>query len=249
MTRLPVSIAALAALAFVAYVPLTATAGAAQLSQSNVSYKNPSTLKTATPIKHLVVLYQENVSFDHYFGTYPHAANKPGETKWVAKPGTPSVNGLTPALLYHNPNLYNPVRLNAQQALTCDQDHNYTAEQMAEDKGLMDKFVQNTTGSPYSAYEYCPKDIALGYYDGNVVTGLWNYAQHFVLGDNSWGTNFGPSTPGALNLVTGDTGTALCGPSSAVINSSPCGKYAALSQRSQGDQLWRLRPLLRCLLE
>src|SRR5436305_1190476 len=26
---------------------------------------------TATPIKHLVVIFQENVSFDHYFGTYP----------------------------------------------------------------------------------------------------------------------------------------------------------------------------------
>src|SRR5262245_23507493 len=30
---------------------------------------------TKTPIKHLVVIFQENVSFDHYFGTYPTAAN------------------------------------------------------------------------------------------------------------------------------------------------------------------------------
>src|SRR3954451_20479301 len=34
----------------------------------------------ATPIQHLVVIFQENVSFDHYFGTYPKAANRPGET-------------------------------------------------------------------------------------------------------------------------------------------------------------------------
>jgi phospholipase C len=33
---------------------------------------------TATPIHHLVVIFQENVSFDHYFGTYPHAANVDG---------------------------------------------------------------------------------------------------------------------------------------------------------------------------
>ena len=33
---------------------------------------------TATPIEHLVVIFQENVSFDHYFGTYPHAANTDG---------------------------------------------------------------------------------------------------------------------------------------------------------------------------
>ena len=39
---------------------------------------------TRTPIKHLVVIFQENVSFDHYFGTYPVAQNKPGETPFRA---------------------------------------------------------------------------------------------------------------------------------------------------------------------
>ena len=51
--------------------------------------------ETATPIKHLVVIFDENVSFDHYFGTYPYAANTPGQgTPFHAKPGTPNVNGL-----------------------------------------------------------------------------------------------------------------------------------------------------------
>ncbi len=36
--------------------------------------------RTATPIKHVVVIFQENVSFDHYFGTYPDAANTDGQT-------------------------------------------------------------------------------------------------------------------------------------------------------------------------
>src|SRR5271165_3647586 len=49
---------------------------------------------TATPIKHLVVIFDENVSFDHYFGTYPYAPNPPGEPAFHAKPGTPHVNGL-----------------------------------------------------------------------------------------------------------------------------------------------------------
>ena len=49
---------------------------------------------TATPIKHLVVIFQENVSFDHYFGTYPQAANTGGQT-FHAAAGTPSVDGLT----------------------------------------------------------------------------------------------------------------------------------------------------------
>ena len=60
---------------------------------------------TATPIKHLVVIFQENVSFDHYFGTYPVATNQKGEPQFHAKPGTPTVNGLTNALLNNNPNL------------------------------------------------------------------------------------------------------------------------------------------------
>ena len=37
------------------------------------------TLATATPIKHLVVIFNENISFDHYFGTYPVATNPAGE--------------------------------------------------------------------------------------------------------------------------------------------------------------------------
>ncbi len=50
--------------------------------------------RIGSPITHLVVIFQENVSFDHYFGTYPHAANTDGR-KFHARPGTPSVNGLT----------------------------------------------------------------------------------------------------------------------------------------------------------
>src|ERR1700683_3355850 len=50
------------------------------------------TNRTATPIKHLVVIFDENESFDHYFGTYPYAANTDG-TRFVAKPGTPKVDG------------------------------------------------------------------------------------------------------------------------------------------------------------
>jgi phospholipase C len=45
----------------------------------------------------------------------------------------------------------------------------------------------------------------MGYYDGNTVTALWNYAQAFAMNDNSYGTNFGPSTVGALNLISGQT--------------------------------------------
>jgi phospholipase C len=163
--------------------------------------------RTATPIKHLVVLFDENVSFDHYFGTYPKAANTDG-SPFYAKPGTPRVNGLTPQLLTHNANEYNPERLSPAQALTCDQNHSYGPEQKAFDGAKMDMFIQNTaqdtcTGQPIL---YGAPGLDMDYYDGNTVTGLWNYAQNYAMSDSNYDTNFGPSTPGALNLISGDDG-------------------------------------------
>ncbi len=161
--------------------------------------------QTLTPIKHVVVIYGENVSFDHYFGTYPNAANPAGQPAFHAAAGTPSVNGLSTSLLSANPNSANPTRLDRSEALTCDQDHGYTAEQKAFDHGLMDKFVENTEQATCKAPNVGKPGLVMDYYDGNTVTGLWNYAQHFALSDNSYGTTFGPSSPGALNLVSGQT--------------------------------------------
>ncbi|HEX3811301.1 MAG TPA: alkaline phosphatase family protein [Mycobacteriales bacterium] len=164
--------------------------------------------KTTTPIKHVVVLFDENVSFDHYFGTYPNAKNPKGETKFTAQPGTPTVNGLTGSLLTDNLNAYNPTRLSPAQAVTCDQNHSYKPEQQAADHGLMDKFSEYTGSgdcTSTSTGEYYRPGLVMDYYDGNTVTGLWNYAQRFSMSDNSYDTNFGPSTPGALNLISGQT--------------------------------------------
>jgi phospholipase C len=70
--------------------------------------------------------------------------------------------------------------------------------------GLLDKFVQATsrTGTGCAT----TGSTVMGYYDGNTVTALWNYAQHYAMNDNSFGTNFGPSTVGAINLISGQTG-------------------------------------------
>jgi phospholipase C len=177
-----------------------------------------ASLPTTTPIKHLVVLFQENASFDHYFGTYPDAANPPVEPAFTPRGNTPVVNGLTPQLLTSNPNTVLPFRLDRSQALTCSQVHNYLPEQQAQDAGAMDKFVQFGEGKATNSRQYCPAGTVMGYFDGNTVTGLWNYAQHFAMNDNSFGTVFGPSTPGALSLVAADTSGVICGPKSAVYN-------------------------------
>jgi phospholipase C len=163
---------------------------------------------TTTPIKHVVVIYGENVSFDHYFATYPAATNPSGEPTFKARDDTPTVNSLVSAgLLTNNPNLAQPFRLDRSEAFTCSQDHNYTDEQKAFDGGLMDKFVQ-ATGRHGSLGCRIDGSTVMGYYDGNTVTALWNYAQRFALDDNSYGTTFGPSTPGAINLISGQTGDA-----------------------------------------
>ena len=153
--------------------------------------------KTRTPIEHLVVIFLENHTFDNYFATYPNAANPNGEPQFVAADDTPTVNGLTAGLLTNNPNVANPQRLDrvASDLLTCSNDHDYTDEQKAVDSGLIDNFNLLS----------CTDNLALDYYDGNTVTALWNYAQHFALNDNSFGTTFGPSTPGAINLASGET--------------------------------------------
>jgi phospholipase C len=160
--------------------------------------------KTATPIKHLVIIFQENESFDHYFGTYPVATNPEGEPKFKAKAGTPTVNGLTQGLIDNNHNrdanasAYRPIRLDRSQNYTCDQKHGYKPEQQAYDSGLMDAFPEFTatlcSSATFPEVSSLEAGIVMGYYDGNTVTALWNYAQNFALNDNSFGTNFGPST-------------------------------------------------------
>ena len=185
----------------------TATIASATLATAGASAAAPTvnkSAKTTSPIKHVVVLYQENVSFDHYFGTYPYATNTDG-SPFTAKPGTPSVNGLTPELLTANPNGVNPHRLGAANALVCDQNHNYTPEQLALDGGLVDKFPTYTGVESCSPPDTAPPGLVMDYYDGNTVTALWNYAQRFSMSDNFFDTTFGPSTPGALNLVSGQT--------------------------------------------
>lgn len=84
---------------------LTAGLGPNTLPAFAASKPEQKAASTATPIQHLVVIFQENVSFDHYFATYPNAANPSGEPRFKAFPGTPTVNGLSSALLTNNPNL------------------------------------------------------------------------------------------------------------------------------------------------
>ena len=175
-------------------------------------------LPTSTPIKHVVIIFGENESFDHYFGTYPNATNPAGEPAFTPASGTPTVNGFTPALLSNNPNLNsangagaaNPFRLDRSQAHTSSQNHAYGPEQSAFDHGNNDLFPEFTGAAGTGGTGvFNTKGLVMGYYDGNTVTALWNYAQHFALSDNSYSSTFGPSTPGAIDLISGQTNGAV----------------------------------------
>src|SRR5579862_90896 len=202
---------------------LVAAAAVSIAASSQARVASQADHGTRTPIKHLVVIFQENVSFDHYFGTYPVAANTDG-SKFAAAPGTPAIDGLPPAtdpsipaslqhatnLLTTNPNSSLPQRLDSSPTglpgspggqITCDQDHNYADEQQAFDGG-----THNPGGGTTSGGALCNPATVMDYYDGNTVTALWNYAQHYAMSDNSYDTEFGPSAPGAIDVVSGDTG-------------------------------------------
>ncbi len=184
---------------------------------SSLPSSEGSTSSSTANIQHIVVIFQENVSFDHYFGTYPEALNLPGETPFTALPGTPAVDGLSPVLLHDNPNAHNkengagatnPFRLPPVNAATADQDHGYSAEQLAFHGGAMDLFPRSVgtadtknLGSGIAA----TTGLTMAYYDGNTVTAIWNYAQHYAMSDLFFGTTFGPSTVGAINLISGQT--------------------------------------------
>jgi phospholipase C len=226
-----------------------ALAGTLALSGCDTGFKaiNSSTPVTSSQvIKHVVVIFDENESFDHYFGTYPNATNPSGETMFTAAAGTPTPNAYltNPTLLTANPNSTNasngsgktnPFRLDPSQAFANTQSHSYNPEQLAFDNGAMDLFPLSVgaadsaalAGTNANAAIAQTTGLTMGYFDGNTVTALWNYAQHYALSDRYFGTTFGGSTLGAINLISGQTnGVVNDAGSSADIISDGNGGYS-----------------------
>ncbi len=204
--------------------PPAAASAPAGASAPTAAVSAQDALATATPIKHVVVIFGENRSFDHYFGTYPNAQNPVGEPAFTAAAGTPTVNNLNQlSLLTSNPNFLNPAnntffagsgvnpfRLDRSQANTNGQSHDYHNEQLAYDNGAADLFPEFTgNNAAGSGSTFGTPGLVMGYFDGNTVTALWNYAQNFAMSDNMYTDTYGPSTPGALEVVSGQTNGAV----------------------------------------
>ena len=212
----------------VAAVALTSNGSVAAEKATAV---NPNNLTTKYPIKHLVVVFNENRSFDHYFGTYPNALNVEGEPRFEPAAATPTIinnllsspalldtnnpndnpnvvpsNGQTPTQPTNGANAAFPFRIDRTQANTAGQNHAYTPEQNAYDNGKNDLFPFDVgNGTTGGAGFFGTKGQVMGFFDGNTVTAYWNYAQNFAMSDNAWGDTFGPSTPGLLNMFAGNT--------------------------------------------
>ncbi len=176
---------------------------------------------THSPIKHTIILYQENISFDHYFGTYGHGSN-----------GIPAGSTLTHTDGVQTWGPYAPTQLSgATQSRTCDVDHNYSNMIRMVDHGAMDQFLQFgndkiVTNPSSSSSTTCPKfetiaapgngltALANGYYTGTSgdpnapLQNYWRLASQYTLADNFFQGVYGPSTPGAQWLVAATNNTA-----------------------------------------
>jgi phospholipase C len=191
------------------------------------SAQNQDGSSTKSPIKHVVVIFQENVSFDHYFGTYPYAKANNDGTKYFggAKDDTPRVNSLESAgLLTNNPNGVNPFRIDRSVPNTCDQDHAYGDEQFAFHGGLMDRFAGTLpNGRPFSCNDKnLGPNSTLGYYDGNT------FEATITNGLGAGGNIAGASTSGA---VVGDPDPA------GDVGSNPKRTQITMSGQNVGDLL------------
>ena len=172
---------------------------------------------THSPIKHTIILYQENISFDHYFGTYGHGSN-----------GIPAGSTLTHTNGTQTWGPYAPTQLlGTTQSRTCDVDHSYTDMIRMVNGGAMDQYLQfgndKTVGSPATT---CPTfekaaaapgtgltALANGYYTGTAgdpnapLQNYWSLASQYTLADNFFQGVYGPSTPGAEWLVAATNNT------------------------------------------
>ncbi len=124
---------------------------------------SPGEVQAATPIQHLVVLLQENHSFDNYFGTYPGADGYPAGTQMPIDPANPGAGYVTP---WHIGN-----------STITDLSHSAATYHDQYDNGKMDGFV--------SALNNRNQDgrLTMGYYDREDIPYYWNLADNYVLFD------------------------------------------------------------------
>lgn len=160
-----------------------------------------SPIASATPIQHVVVIMEENHSFDNYFGTFP-AAN--GIQSGVCVPD-PATSGCDAP--YHN-----------VSGLTHDLPHNIGGARTDIDKGKMDGFVRSE-----QAICSCSTHYSMGYLTAEDVPIFWRYAENYTLSDRLFEPVRSWSYPSHLMMVSDWSAkcTSTADPMSCTANASP----------------------------
>jgi phospholipase C len=141
-----------------------------------------------TPIQHVVVLMQENHTFDNYFGTYPGANGPPEGTCVLTDPSNPASQCVAP---YH-----------LDSTRTVDLHHGSSIGQQAFDGGKMDGFIFAQD------QRNLPGIVSMGYYDGRDLPLYWNLASEYVLADNFFSSVQGSSEANHYYWVAAQTPSA-----------------------------------------
>ena len=152
-------------------------------------------------IQHVVMIMQENRSFDHYFGTFPGAEGIPMQD------GVPTVCAPDPRTNqcvkpYHDPD-----------DLNYGGPHEASAAVADIDGGKMDGFIdQQITGGTGGACAIFPNNPncgvtpatpdVMGYHDAREIPNYWTYAEQFVLQDHMFEPNASWSLPAHLFMVS-----------------------------------------------
>ncbi len=174
-------------------------------------------------VKYVFVLFQENRSFDHYFGTF-RGAN--GLFSDGTRPRVPAAN--TQAILNTDGSMgtIQPFRIGTEQNAADLDDVDHGHPRMAAKMHLvggvpaMDRFAINEQAKYFAGSPINPTaapatvslkskqfgELAMAYVDCDTVPFLWNYANKFTLFDNIFQTTVGPSTPNAIAMIAGQAG-------------------------------------------
>lgn len=174
-------------------------------------------------VKYVFVLFQENRSFDHYFGTFRGADGlfSDGTTPRVPAANTQAILNTDGSVGTIQPFRIGPEQ-NAADLDDVDHGHPRMAAKMHLVDGVpaMDRFALNEQAKYFPGSPINPAtapatvslkskqfgELAMAYVDCDTVPFLWNYANRFTLFDNIFQSTVGPSTPNAIAMISGQAG-------------------------------------------
>lgn len=151
-------------------------------------------------IYHVFVIYQENRSFDSYFGTFPGADNL--ATAEARRHGFRQDDPI--GRIWVTP-------FAITNADVASPDHSRLTLIAKSDKGRMDRFIAEEEDSllkRHAARDYARQMglLTMAYEDCRTIPFLWLYARRFALYDHIFEGMYGPSTPGNVDLIAAQTG-------------------------------------------